>query len=191
MAGKEQIEVLIDQLESEIDGIVGVAEDLESSAKALQKFRILEKTVEELQGKKVPVPPQMLELLSGLKQEAAANEGQRALLGHIHGRLSSILARLPRMAPIVRRKSGSIPRERYQELILEILDDRGGQAKKSLVLGAVQQRLADDFSTEDEELLAGGKPRWQRQLEKAQAAMILEGLLLDTGPPGVWLRPTH
>lgn len=87
-----------------------------------------------------------------------------------------------------RAQAGSIlPEREYEEPLLEVLVDAGGQASSRAVTEAVGQRLADRLTDLDKEPLKSGDLRWRNRLQFVRLRLIERGLMAREAPRGVWV----
>jgi integrase len=74
----------------------------------------------------------------------------------------------------------------YEVPILAALAERGGNAPRREILGAVGEAMAHRHGAADLEELPSGEPRWQPRLSKARARLVERGWLEPTTWRGNW-----
>ena len=79
-----------------------------------------------------------------------------------------------------------LPQPEYFTPIIEILNENGGQAHKSLVLEHLGARLDDRLTDLDREALQTGEPRWQSRAQFARLRLVKDGLLDGDSARGIW-----
>ncbi|MGZ4446265.1 MAG: hypothetical protein ACXVEC_06245 [Nocardioides sp.] len=78
------------------------------------------------------------------------------------------------------------PQREFRPYILEALVEAGGRAPADLVLGAVEQLMADVLRDGDREPTPAGEVRWRSAARFERKAMLDDGLLLPVVETGVW-----
>ena len=108
----------------------------------------------------------------------------------------------PKASPVTRRRttsSGSTtssapvrtaPRRRtdkadFKPVIVQVLQEAGGEQEADLVLASLEERLADVLKPGDHETGPTGEVRWRTAARFARKELQDEGLLLAPRP-GVW-----
>lgn len=74
----------------------------------------------------------------------------------------------------------------YEVPILTALAERGGNAPRREILGAVGEAMAHRHGAADLEELPSGGPRWQPRVSKARARLVERGWLEATTWRGKW-----
>lgn len=75
--------------------------------------------------------------------------------------------------------------EALEPLILEVLDEAGGELDADELFLHLEIKVEDRLLPGDRELTPEGEPRWQYAARRARVALINEGTMTK-GIPGVW-----
>lgn len=79
------------------------------------------------------------------------------------------------------------PEREYYVPILETLEELGGRGYADEILKIVYTKMEDRFTEDDLQLLpSGGDYRWRNTAQWARQHMVVQGLLRDDSPRGVW-----
>lgn len=80
------------------------------------------------------------------------------------------------------------PEEAYYKPILQVLSEMGGMGKVALVLDRVGRMMKDTLKPCDYEPLSSSpdNPRWRNAAQWARNSMVIEGLLKNDSPRGMW-----
>ena len=86
-----------------------------------------------------------------------------------------------------RARAGTIlPEEEYTLPLLEVLQRHGGRVPAREVVEEVGQRLADQLTTLDKEIVQSGAARWRNRVQFARLRLIERGFLKKNSPRGLW-----
>lgn len=103
----------------------------------------------------------------------------------------------PEASPVTRRRTTSssspariAPRRRtdkadFKPVIVQVLQEAGGEQAADLVLASVEERLADVLKPGDHETGPTGEVRWRTAARWARKELADDGLLVAP-QPGVW-----
>lgn len=80
----------------------------------------------------------------------------------------------------------SMPYATYRQYILLSLDDLVGRAPTRQVLERIESYLKPRFKEIDYQPLSDGSPRWQVAARFERKNMVINGLLRDDSPHGIW-----
>ncbi|HET8664408.1 MAG TPA: hypothetical protein VFM08_08850 [Nocardioides sp.] len=84
--------------------------------------------------------------------------------------------------PVARRWT---PPEVFKPLILEVLEEAGGELYADEVFQQLEILVKDDLRPQDSETTPEGELRWRYAARRARVALIDEGRMTKAGP-GVW-----
>lgn len=84
--------------------------------------------------------------------------------------------------PVARRWT---PPETLSPVIVEVLQEAGGELPGDEVLTAVKEAIGDRLRPGDEELTPNGELRWHYAARRARQALISDGVMV-AGAPGTW-----
>ena len=73
----------------------------------------------------------------------------------------------------------------FEPVILEVLDEHGGQMEQDDVYVALEEVMADRLKPADHETTPEGELRWRYAARKARQTLIADGRMTK-GKPGVW-----
>ena len=103
-----------------------------------------------------------------------------------------------RATPVVRKRAEPAPARRvthrwtppeaFKPVIVDVLDDHGGELEQEELFRALESAMAERLSDADRETTPEGELRWRYAARRARQALIAEGEMTK-GRPGVWSRP--
>ena len=73
----------------------------------------------------------------------------------------------------------------FEPVILEVLDEHGGQMEQDDVYVAIEEVMVDRLKPADHETTPEGELRWRYAARKARQTLIADGRMTK-GKPGVW-----
>ena len=73
----------------------------------------------------------------------------------------------------------------FEQVILEVLDENGGQMEQDELYSALEEVMADRLKPADHETTPEGELRWRYAARRARQALVAEGIMTK-GQPGVW-----
>lgn len=78
------------------------------------------------------------------------------------------------------------PQAKYLLPVLMALEEMGGRGQTKEVIARVGALLKDQLVEADFEILTGGQPRWEKNVNWARYTLKEQGLLAPDSPRGVW-----
>lgn len=74
----------------------------------------------------------------------------------------------------------------FEQVILEVLDEHGGEMEQEDLFVALEEVMADRLKPADHERTPEGELRWRYAARKARQSLIADGRM-SKGKPGVWV----
>jgi Mrr N-terminal domain len=79
-----------------------------------------------------------------------------------------------------------LPESSYEEPILSVLAERGGEAPAREVTDAVERLIGHQLTPLDRERTSSGEIRWRNRTQFARLALVKRGLIDRSAPRGLW-----
>jgi len=160
------------------------------------QLREISKTIDNLEGMKIPVPDELRNLKTDLLSQTHQFEEAENIFAMVEQELAKILVRIRENIGVhsangerrARRNSGDlIPRSALRESVVKSLKAHNGRAKTSVVLDEVGEMLKSKLSASDLELDDNSKqPIWRRNTCMERRVMVRDGVLKDETDGGFW-----
>ncbi|WP_162602370.1 hypothetical protein [Nocardioides daejeonensis] len=77
------------------------------------------------------------------------------------------------------------PSDQLEPVIIQILEQAGGELDNDGALAAIEERLGEHFRSGDRDRTPTGELRWQLAARKARQSLIRQGLMTKERP-GIW-----
>jgi hypothetical protein len=107
-------------------------------------------------------------------------------LAEQQGRVAQGLSEHRPKSELLRKEGGLLPEGEYWQPILEILAEAGGSKRGSIVIEEVGDRLRNQLTPRDYDILGMGEVRWSNRARFARLRMKEKGLISSTSPRGIW-----
>lgn len=94
-----------------------------------------------------------------------------------------------RKKPVKRRRAPSnalLSEKAYELPLLDVLDAAGGRLPTREAVAAVGERVADQLTPMDHDVMNQGQERWESRVQFTRLRLVEAGLLEKNSPRGVW-----
>ena len=194
-----KIKELNDHLEV-IENIINEAKDgLDDNTDLSNKkeqLRTINRSIAQLERKKIPVPQEIQNLRTALSREVeklkSPTDGVEMFYNRVLNlvvELGKVCGRSPRKDLYIRAKekrSKAIDEDTLSKTLLEVLEEMGGSGHEKEIFSRFGEALESKFTTVDLETFRGKTPRWQTNLRRVRRKLVEKKVLTQDSMGRVW-----
>jgi hypothetical protein len=161
-----------------------------------EQLRTINRSIAQLERKKIPVPQEIRNLRSALSRDIEKLKGPTDGIEAAYDRVLNLAVELgkacgrsPRKDLYIRAKekrSKTIDEDTLAKTLLKVLEEIGGSGPEKEIFPRVGKALESKFTAADLETFRGKTPRWQTNLKRARRKLVGKKVLTQESMKTTW-----